>query len=91
MIDFFEIRWVYFVGFGAPLTFVAYAQQSFWTAYPTTSILIPVFISTAMTAGEASKQTHIPRLRMRELSEAAVLRPLVSRFSAKRRAKKKKL
>lgn len=88
MIDYFEIRWVYFVGFGTPLTLLSYSQTSFFISYPLTSMAVPIFLATAMRAGQPPRQHYIPRLRMRELSEAAILRPLVRHMSSKRAKKR---
>jgi hypothetical protein len=86
-VDFFEQRWCYFVGFGAPVVFIGYLQPSFFVTYAVTSIVLPLFFASAMLS-EPRPQKFVFRLRMRELSEGAILRPLVSRMSAKRARKR---
>jgi etoposide-induced 2.4 mRNA len=82
-VEYFETRWVYFVGFGAPLTAVSYLLPSFFSAYPIVSILVPFFCLSAQ-HGRPTPQLFIPRLRLRQLSEAASLAPLISKISEKR-------
>ncbi len=82
-VEYFETRWVYFVGFGAPLTVISYLLPSFFSAYPIVSILVPVFCLSAQ-YGKPMPQLVIPRLRLRQLSEAASLAPLISKISERR-------
>lgn len=88
-IDFFELRWVYFVGFGTPLTVLAYSQVSLFTSYPITSIFMPFFCATAL-YGEPTRQEHVPRLRLRGLAEMTLLKPFVSRLRDMRKARREK-
>ncbi len=82
-VEYFETRWVYFVGFGAPLTAVGYLLPSFFSAYPIISVLVPLFYLSAQN-GRPTEQICIPRLKLRQLSEAASLRPLLKDISEKR-------
>lgn len=90
-IDFFEIRWLYFVGFGAPLTVVSYATPSFFASYAAVSVLIPVFCLSALQSDSPPRQDFVPRLRLRYVAEAALLQPLVSRLSVKRAKRREKI
>lgn len=77
-----EQRWLYFVGFGAPLTLLAYSHVSFFTSYALINVLIPVFCTTAL-YGKPCKQEYVPRLRIRRWSESWFINPLISYFSKK--------
>lgn len=86
-LEYLDQRWLYFVGFGSPLTLLGYTQASFFSAYPLTSVLVPIFCISAFSA-IPTKQTIVPPLRFRQVSEAVALRFIVSSIRQKRTKKK---
>ncbi len=88
-LEFLDQRWIYFAGFGAPLTLIGYTQSSFFAAYPITSVLVPFFCISTLSATPA-KQFLVPPLRFRQVSEAVSLRRIVDSIGSKRRKRREK-
>jgi hypothetical protein len=88
-LEYFESRWLYFVGFGMPLTLVSYVSPSYWISYPIVQISIPLFCASAIAGPDPVEQLFVPRLHLRAVTDAAILRPLVSFVQSKRQSKKR--
>ncbi|KAL6046054.1 Etoposide induced 2.4 mRNA [Balamuthia mandrillaris] len=79
-LKYFETRWLYFIGFGAPMTLISFFFD-YITSYALISLLFPVFIPIAM-YGMPTEQPSWYRVPMSYYLDSSILYPVINLLKA---------